>query len=215
MKKTLFMCALGLTVATSMVAGTMAIYTHTDSLLGENGTADAVAKKFYINTEATETSIINMKFAPGEQAEWDFTVTNEMKDNESYYSEVNTDMIVTLTAAEISNWSEFNIQLIDADTGEELATGKQSGNAVTLTMPDEFKANQHKTKNYKIRFKWIDEATDAVNKAQTALVYGVTDESQLPSAKSFNVTVTGQQSINNKAWTSDNANENWKGYPKN
>ena len=34
MKKTLFMGALALTIATSMVAGTMAVYTHADTLAG-------------------------------------------------------------------------------------------------------------------------------------------------------------------------------------
>lgn len=205
MKKTLFMCALGLTVATSMVAGTMAIYTHTDTLLGNNEVANAVAKKFYINTENVDSAIVNMKFAPSEHAEWSFTVTNEMKDNPNYYSEVNTDMIVTLTAAEINDWDEFTIKLLDADNGDAiLATGTQLGNTVSFTMPDEFKANQHKTKNYKVQFIWNDANNDAVNKAQTDLVYGVTDESKLPSAKSFNVTVTGQQSKNNEAWINGN-----------
>lgn len=51
MKKTLFMGALALTIATSMVAGTMAVYTHADTLAGT--TNDTVsAKKFYINSTA-------------------------------------------------------------------------------------------------------------------------------------------------------------------
>ena len=42
------MGALALTIATSMVAGTMAVYTHADTLAGT--TNDTVsAKKFYIN----------------------------------------------------------------------------------------------------------------------------------------------------------------------
>ena len=53
MKKTLFMGALALTIATSMVAGTMAVYTHADTLAGK--TDDMVsAKKFYINYTATD-----------------------------------------------------------------------------------------------------------------------------------------------------------------
>ena len=53
MKKTLFMGALALTIATSMVAGTMAVYTHADTLAGT--TNDTVsAKKFYINSTATD-----------------------------------------------------------------------------------------------------------------------------------------------------------------
>ena len=62
MKKTLFMGALALTIATSMVAGTMAVYTHADTLAG--ATNDTVsAKKFYINSTATDK--INIKLAPG------------------------------------------------------------------------------------------------------------------------------------------------------
>ena len=73
MKKTLFMGALALTIATSMVAGTMAVYTHADTLAG--ATNDTVsAKKFYINSTATDK--INIKLAPGNEEFWDFQVTN-------------------------------------------------------------------------------------------------------------------------------------------
>ena len=67
------MGALALTIATSMVAGTMAVYTHADTLAG--ATNDTVsAKKFYINSTATDK--INIKLAPGNEEFWDFQVTN-------------------------------------------------------------------------------------------------------------------------------------------
>lgn len=220
MKKTLFMCALGLTVATSMVAGTMAIYTHTDSLLGENGTATATAKNFYIKADATETSVINMKFAPGEHAEWDFNVTNALANNPSYFSEVDTDLVVTLSAEEEINWEDFTIQLFrgndDVKTAKPLATGLQDGKSVSFTLSGEFLANTQVTKGYKLQFIWVDPGTDAKNEMQTNLVYPENGELKvLPTAKNFKVTVTGKQSTNNDAWTSTDANEDWTGYPKN
>ena len=73
MKKTLFMGALALTIATSMVAGTMAVYTHADTLAGTTNDTGS-AKKFYINSTAKND--INIKLAPGNEEFWDFQVTN-------------------------------------------------------------------------------------------------------------------------------------------
>lgn len=202
MKKTLFMCALGLTIATSMVAGTMAIYTHSDDLLNGDSTAGAIAKKFYISTTAVDTQALSMKFAPGESATWTFEVTNELENNASYFSEVNTDLIVELNAASIFNWADFTIELQDVNgTRLNKVDAVAEGNSVKLVMPDEFKANEHKTTTYKLAFKWNDGVNSKLNDTEdTDLVYGIADEAKLPKATGFNVTVTGQQSTDNKAF---------------
>lgn len=199
MKKTLFMCALGLTVATSMVAGTMAIYTHTDTLL-QDETATARAKKFYIGVNNPQTAAVDIKLAPGQYADWNFTATNIDPATAGFMSEVNTDLVIKISDAKVFNWKDFQIQLFvkGNEAGAPIAVGTVADdNTVTLEAKNEYLAYTEKTSDYTLRFIWNDTDAAGLTEDQFDLVNGKTED-QMPNVTNFNVTVTGRQSTTDK-----------------
>ena len=195
MKKTLFMGALALTIATSMVAGTMAVYTHADTLAGT--TNDTVsAKKFYINSTATDK--INIKLAPGNEEFWDFHVTNYQGD---IVTEVPMDLKLKVDLKDAKALPDLVCTLyrVDGDKAVALASGtrKDGSTAIELEKLGEFAANDKKDSTYKLGFYWMDTAgsNDALDTA-IGSDNAIKDDGQTsPGDKlsSISVTVTGTQ----------------------
>lgn len=192
MKKTLFMCALGLTVATSMVAGTMAVYTHSDELIGTVETARA--KHFYVGVNTDASANVNLKLAPGQSADWDFSMTN-VDPTTNVTSETATDVKIAISGGTISNWNDFAIQLIAAD-GSVLGTGKNVNGNVEMTLEQFYQAGVAKAEDYKLRFIWLDGNDGSLSdEADTDLVWNKNDtDADYPDAAGIKVTVTGVQS---------------------
>lgn len=196
MKKTLFMCALGLTVATSMVAGTMAIYTHEDDLLSaENATVRA--KKFYVGGEMTNYTP-DVRLAPGQSADWTFTATN-IDPNSNMQSEVLTDLEISIDGGKIKNWDDLQISVTDKD-GKTTDCTKAADGKLTVTLPSQFEPETAVTKEYTLTFKWNDTDPKGATEDQAALVIGK-EEADLPNVTDFNVTLRGVQSADDKAIT--------------
>ena len=156
MKKTLFMGALALTIATSMVAGTMAVYTHADTLAG--ATNDTVsAKKFYINSTATDK--INIKLAPGNEEFWDFQVTNH---KEHIVTEVPMDLKLKVDLKNAAALPDLVCTLyrVDGDKDVALASGTRADGSTTIELEKlgEFAPNVEKDSTYKLGFYWKDTA---------------------------------------------------------
>lgn len=197
MKKTLFMCALGLTVATSMVAGTMAIYTHSDDIQGEIQTARA--KHFYVGVNTIDATSVSLVLAPGQSADWDFSLTNV--DENGTTSETDTDVKISIDSSTITNWDDFTIQLVDGD--KLVGTGVLNSKTNQIEINDvKFEANKVFNKNYKLRFIWNDDANNGAtldDAADTALVYNKKDDAgDYPDAAGVKVTITGTQSTTDK-----------------
>ena len=156
MKKTLFMGALALTIATSMVAGTMAVYTHADTLAGT--TNDTVsAKKFYINSTATDK--INIKLAPGNEEFWDFQVTNH---KEHIVTEVPMDLKLKVDLKNAAALPDLVCTLyrVDGEKNVALASGTRADGSTTIELEKlgEFAPNVEKDSTYKLGFYWKDTA---------------------------------------------------------
>lgn len=200
MKKTLFMCALGLTVATSMVAGTMAIYTHTTDTIGTQA-MDARAKKFFIDANSVGTTPVNIMLAPGQSADWDFVVTNIDTEHANWVSETNTDMTITVSEGSVNKWDDLKIQLVDKDGNEVLQNGTRNADGqLTLKVENEFEAFVGETNEYKLRFIWDDTTEGTKSDAEdTDLVYGAASKEELPNGTGLNVTITGTQSASDQA----------------
>ncbi|EHQ89291.1 hypothetical protein [Desulfosporosinus youngiae] len=73
MKKVLSIVALVLILSTSLIAGTLASYTTTIDNLAEGS---VVAKEFILTEGGTDTFIKNVKIAPAETMDWQFSVKN-------------------------------------------------------------------------------------------------------------------------------------------
>ncbi|SDG96218.1 hypothetical protein [Desulfosporosinus hippei] len=73
MKKALTTIALVLILSTSVIAGTLAMYTTTIDNLAEGS---VVAKEFVLVEGGTDTFEKNVKIAPAETVDWQFSVKN-------------------------------------------------------------------------------------------------------------------------------------------
>lgn len=188
MKKVLFMCALGLTIATSMVAGTMAIYTHTDTLTGDG--VQGTAKKFFIGTKAT-SEIDSFKLAPGESTSWGFSMTNF---DGTTVSEVNTDVSIDVNLTEIKEWKDFSVDLLN-DQGAVVASATPTNGTIKFEQVNLFEGDKQKELAYSLRFTWIDNPGTLDDAGDTALVMKegkIVGDADLPST-GITVSVTGKQ----------------------
>ena len=73
MKKGLMIIALALVLTTSVIAGTLAMYTTTIDNIGQGS---VVAKEFVLLKGGTDTFTKNVKIAPAETVNWQFSVKN-------------------------------------------------------------------------------------------------------------------------------------------
>lgn len=73
MKKVLVIVALVLVLSTSIIAGTLAMYTTSIDNLA---TGSVVAKEFVLLENGTDTFVENVKIAPSETVNWQFSVKN-------------------------------------------------------------------------------------------------------------------------------------------
>ena len=93
MKKHLLIAGLVLTIATSVISGTMAAYnTSVDAFNGD----ELVAKHFVLDAGRTETAPLNQqKIAPGETVEMSFSVSNG---KDGTVTEVPMNVVINITA---------------------------------------------------------------------------------------------------------------------
>lgn len=121
MKKILITAALILILSTSIISGTLAMYTSKIDNLADGS---VVAKEFVLLKGGTDTFTQNEKIEPGKTDTWKFSVKNY---DGSIVSEtaMNLDIGVDVQAAAGKNAIEpLSVKVLDAD-------GKQLGTAVT------------------------------------------------------------------------------------
>lgn len=173
MKKILIVGALALSVAVSMVSGTMATYTKTVDPL--NGTVTAK----YFNIENSSATEVNADLAPGEKTTWDFSVRNYSGTDTT---EVNMDLILDLHVGNTEMFGMENnvlegleVKLYDSeDLDTNLIDTINSSGRQGVTVKDAFKANVASEKTYKIVLDWTggDQYTqlaDSLEKASTPI----------------------------------------------
>ena len=164
MKKTLITLSLVLLLATSVIAGTLAMYTTTIDTLGEGS---VVAKEFILTRGGTDTFAQNVKLAPGETEDWQFSVKNY---NGAVISETAMDLAfnVNIAAAdgkEIIAPVEVTIKNANGDT---VGTRKGSG---AIAFADEFSlAASGQEKTYTVSVNWP--SNDAVDINYAGAGYG-------------------------------------------
>lgn len=157
MKKTrkyMIIGALMLAVATSLVAGSLAIYTKTLAADGNMNT-----KSFDIR-ETTENSI-DIKLAPGETDTWDFVLTNIDENNN--VTEVDMGQVTTVNIPVAFTEKADVVVKLYATNAEGVRTeivGTQNGNSFIFTQDDFSKAGVSTTTSYQMEFEWADAAED-------------------------------------------------------
>lgn len=171
MKKTLLMGAMALAIVTSMVAGTLAVYSKNFNFEG-----NVSAKKFYVDA-SSEVANPDITIAPNETASWEFEVTNT---DGTIVSAV--DMSTNITVTLPNGFKDINATLKDAE-GNVLGTGVANNNGTININGADFTAATPKTDKYTLEFHWNGSADNAND---TAL-------GEAGTSSGFTVTVTGTQ----------------------
>lgn len=171
MKKTLLMGAMALAIVTSMVAGTLAVYSKNFDFSG-----NVAAKKFYVNA-SSQVESPNIELAPGETAEWEFEVTNT---DGSVISAV--DMSTGITVSLPDGFKDITVTLKDSE-GTVLGSGTADASGKIEVAGADFVANTARTDAYTLEFKWDGSKDDAND----------TSLGEAATSSPFTVTVTGTQ----------------------
>lgn len=180
MKKIILMGALILTIASSLVAGTLATYTKTLSPI----TGSVSAKSFYIG--ANQTVFPDIKLAPSEKSDWTFEVVNFKADGT--INEVDTDMTITLNVAEKADKDAIDglqVSIYDENNTQVGTTVVKSGQ-MSFDIEKAFLANTPTTQKFKLVADWKNpSAGDDVDTANA--------ENQ--NATQISVTIRGTQCL--------------------
>ncbi len=177
-KKTLLILGLILAIVSSVIAGTLSVYTKTLGI----AQGSTVSKEFLI--DADETVYPAVKLAPTETAEWTFSVSNYRDDT---VTETDMDMTVTLRvrAAEGKQAIDgLHVGIYDENgtlMGEEIVCAGE----MDYEIPQAFRGNVASTLVYTLKAEWVNgEATDTVD----------TENAEAQNTTVFAVSVTGTQS---------------------
>jgi len=172
MKKLVVTFALVLIVSTSLIAGTLAMYTTTIDDLAEGS---VVAKEFILLEGGTDTFTENVKIAPAETVDYQFSVKNY---NGSIISEtaMDLDFDIAVVAADGKNVIAPLVVTVKNSDGATVGTVTSSG---TIEFADEFglsATGQEKT--FTVSVNWPSNDNTDINYAGanygTALKVAVT-----------------------------------------
>ncbi len=164
MKKILVTVAFILLLTTSIAAGTLAMYTTTIDDLAEGS---VVAKEFILTEGGTDTFTKNVKIAPGETVDWQFSVKNY---DGAVVSEtaMNLDFDVDVVAADGKAVIAPLTVTVKDSSGVVVGTATGSG---TIVFADEFNlAAAGQEKVYTVSANWT--SNDAVDINYAGADYG-------------------------------------------
>lgn len=171
MKKTLLMGAMALAIVTSMVAGTLAIYSKNFDFSG-----NVAAKKFYVNA-SSQVESPDIQIAPGETATWEFEVTNT---DGTVISAV--DMATSIKVSLPAGFQDIAVVLKNSE-GAVLGSGTADAAGMIEVNGADFTANTARTDAYTLEFTWDGSKDDAND----------TSLGEAATSSPFTVTVTGTQ----------------------
>jgi hypothetical protein len=156
MKKTLVIIALVLILSTSVIAGTLAMYTTT---IDDFASGSVVAKEFVLLEGGTDTFTTDVKIAPSETVEWDFSVQNY---NGAIVSETAMGLDFEIDVAAVTGKSMIDPLVVTVSDELGNPVCDELGNPVgpltgsgTITFNDEFLLNAvGQEKTYTVTVSW-------------------------------------------------------------
>ena len=166
MKRTLLILLLITAISTSLLAGTMAVYSSNVDLK----TGNITAKRFYIGVGNEDA--FNIKIAPGESQQYAFEITNLNKDGQP----TEVDMNLSIAADFSSVYAALpGMQIRLEERGNPSLSRDAAGNGQFRYVEDSaFKADQGATRTFVFVFTW-GEADAAKQVAQAGTrVDGIT-----------------------------------------
>ena len=156
MKKVLLVSALVLTIITSMVSGTLAIYNVN---LGTVASGSVIAKEFKLTAQGEADFTTNVLIAPTETVTMTFTVSNI---DGAIVAEVPMDLDISVGFAAASGKSIIVPLTAEVkESGVVVSTGTLTNGAGTLSIVDELTdITVGETKTYTVEITWPDTAND-------------------------------------------------------
>ena len=154
MKKILTIVALVLILSTSVIAGTLAMYTTTIDNIAEGS---VVAKEFILVEGGTDTFTENVKIAPTETVDWQFSVKNY---DGAVISEIGMDLnfAVDVIAADGKNVIAPLEVTVKNPNGDIVGTVTSNGK---IEFTDEFELSASgQEKTYTISVNWPSNNND-------------------------------------------------------
>ena len=178
-RKYLLLTFLALAIITSLTAGTLAIYTTTETWDGNN----VQAKKYIFTTTGNQSFAANVKLAPTESQDYLFTVSNA---DGSAVAEIPLDHTVVVDySGPLSQMKGLQATLyrrLKSSPEADWSVAKTDSTGSFTFSGDLMKASSSTTWEYKLTLTW----TDTDNTSQTS-------SGETPSAKSFSIKVTATQ----------------------
>lgn len=175
MKKVLIIVVLVLILSASIVAGTMAMYTTTIDDLAEGS---VVAKEFVLTEGGTDTFTEDVKIAPSETVQWQFSVRNY---DGAIVSETDMDLAFDIDVAAASGKNMIAPLVVTVTDEDSDVVGSCTGSG-TITFTDEFLTSAvGQEKTYTVTVTWP--SNDAVDITYAGSNYGA----------AVTVSVTGTQ----------------------
>ena len=159
MKKILTGFALVLLLTTSIIAGTLAMYTTSIDDLAEGS---VVAKEFILTEGGTDSFVKNVKIAPGETVNWQFSVKNY---NGSVISEtaMGLDFDINVAAAEGKSAIAPLVITVKDSAGNVAGTVTESGK---IEFNDNFALSASgQEKVYTVSVNWPGNSSSDINYA--------------------------------------------------
>lgn len=188
MKKILLVSALVLVIATSMVSGTLAVYTHKIDI---NGAGSVMAKNFILKGEDFQSFDMDVPIAPNEHPEFTFTVSNfDATTTPQTTSEVAMNLLISIDLAGSGIKTAIPpLEVVVSDENGPLTPAGGSINPLgtgTLTFSDDLtNTTDGETKEYTVKITWKDSGDDneidygyASHDFGTALTVSVTGTQQ-------------------------------------
>lgn len=155
MKKTLVIIALVLVLSTSIIAGTLAMYTTS---IDDLAMGSVVAKEFVLLENGADSFTENVKLAPSETVEWQFGVKNF---DGSVVSEtaMALDFDINVTSADGRNMIDTLVVTVKDQDGNVVGTSTGSGK---IEYGSEFALSAGgQQKTYTVSVNWpSDDAVD-------------------------------------------------------
>lgn len=148
MRKILTIVALVLILSTSVIAGTLAMYTTTIDDIAEGS---VVAKEFILVEGGTDTFTENVKIVPSETVNWQFSVKNY---NGAVISETGMDLICTIDVIEMNGKNVIAplVVTVNNANGDSVGTVTSSGK---IEFTDEFELSASgQEKTYTLSVNW-------------------------------------------------------------
>lgn len=171
MKKALVVTALVLVISLSLIAGTLAMYVVEIDNLAEGS---VVAKEFILLEGATDTFEENVKIAPGETVEWQFSVKNH---DGTAVSETAMNLEFAITLSDAGSKEAIEPLVVTVKDGENIVeTASVEG---IITFSDEFALDDTgQEKTYTVAIDWPGDGENDIDYAGagygTALKVSVT-----------------------------------------